>query len=299
LLIKDERAIDLVRDEKKPLREISCGYDAEYVQVEPGIAYQRQIIGNHVALVERGRAGPRCSIQDEETMPQSKPKTGMSALFAKMIRAMRTGDQALLARVADEAAEEQERIEDEEREAAEAEAKKQTADTIAELKKTVDELESKVAELQAKVGDDDTEELDENGQPKAKTGDNDGEPTDEEKTKTEDAMRDTMPRAEILVPGFTVDAAPKRPADVVALQRKVLRAADAAALQPLLAGRTVDALPDDAVATVFIAAAEMKRATNNARAQVPGRTQDHRGQPGAVTAAEINRRNAEFYKQSN
>jgi uncharacterized protein len=61
LLITDGEAIAYV-NRKHP--ELSCGYDAEYDQAEPGHAIQRNIIGNHVALVDRGRAGPRCAIRD-------------------------------------------------------------------------------------------------------------------------------------------------------------------------------------------------------------------------------------------
>ena len=61
LLITDGEAIAYV-NAKRP--ELSCGYDAEYEQTDAGSAIQRNIIGNHVALVDRGRAGPRCAIRD-------------------------------------------------------------------------------------------------------------------------------------------------------------------------------------------------------------------------------------------
>ncbi|MDR1020498.1 MAG: DUF2213 domain-containing protein [Synergistaceae bacterium] len=47
------------------VREISCGYDGEYEQTEPGRVRLNSMIGNHVALVERGRAGHRVAIGDE------------------------------------------------------------------------------------------------------------------------------------------------------------------------------------------------------------------------------------------
>ena len=64
LVITDARAIEYVN---KAMPEVSAGYEATYEQKEPGRGVQRDIVGNHVALVERGRAGPRCSIQDEDT----------------------------------------------------------------------------------------------------------------------------------------------------------------------------------------------------------------------------------------
>lgn len=61
LVIQDADAIAKVEAGK---REVSCGYDALYEQVEPGRAKQSQIIGNHVALVRQGRCGVRCAIGD-------------------------------------------------------------------------------------------------------------------------------------------------------------------------------------------------------------------------------------------
>lgn len=63
LLITTEKGIELV---KAGLREVSCGYDAQYEQIEKGKGRQRDIIGNHVALVTKGRAGSRCTIQDNK-----------------------------------------------------------------------------------------------------------------------------------------------------------------------------------------------------------------------------------------
>jgi len=69
LLITDADAIKEVRGGK---REVSLGYSAEYEQLEPGRARQFDIIVNHVALVEKGRCGPRCAIGDH-AMPAKKP----------------------------------------------------------------------------------------------------------------------------------------------------------------------------------------------------------------------------------
>jgi len=65
LLITTEKAIELV---KAGLREVSCGYDAEYSEIEEGIGLQKDIIGNHLALVDKGRAGSRCRINDKKTI---------------------------------------------------------------------------------------------------------------------------------------------------------------------------------------------------------------------------------------
>jgi len=71
LIIKHEEAIEAV---EKGMREVSCGYDGERESIKPGLGRFTRIIGNHVALVERGRCGPACAIGDEDTTMANKPK---------------------------------------------------------------------------------------------------------------------------------------------------------------------------------------------------------------------------------
>lgn len=332
LLITDAEAIEAVRvkldDAGRPvpgqdvLREVSCGYEADYVQDRPGVAFQRNIVGNHVALVPRGRAGPRCSIQDEEVEIMTTANTTGLSLMQRLLRALKTGDSALIKRTADEAEKE---LTAEEKKAADEEAekeKKETADAIAALvstvgtlAKTVDALakgkkagdeigpnegdQSKAAKLDDKgnpIGDDELSE-----EEKKKAADAEAET---EKKETADAMRDTASRAEILVPGFsmpTTDSIKTRDA-VTVLQRKVLvdaiKTEDGKALiVPLLSGRTVDALDAVGVRTVFVAASMLMGQQNNARGVRRGVSTKDFGT--VVTPAEINRRNAEFWnKQS-
>lgn len=72
MLIQDQRAISQVRD---GLREVSCGYEAEYEDLGGGRGRQMSITGNHVALVRRGRCGPICSIGDSEMRTRDKSST--------------------------------------------------------------------------------------------------------------------------------------------------------------------------------------------------------------------------------
>lgn len=83
LLITAADAIDYVN---RKLPELSAGYNAEYDQDENqrGHAIQRNIVANHVALVDRGRAGPRVAIKDSEStkgavMPRSTFKATLRA----------------------------------------------------------------------------------------------------------------------------------------------------------------------------------------------------------------------------
>ena len=75
ILITDAQAIQLV---KAGLREVSCGYEAEYEQTEVGKGRQTNIVGNHLALVEQGRAGSSYAINDE------KRKGSMSKMIEKL-----------------------------------------------------------------------------------------------------------------------------------------------------------------------------------------------------------------------
>lgn len=73
LLITDKDAIEDVRSDK---REVSLGYDADYRKTGPGRGTQADILGNHVALVDRGRCGPRCAIHDHDSLqPLGKENT--------------------------------------------------------------------------------------------------------------------------------------------------------------------------------------------------------------------------------
>lgn len=72
LIITDEDLIKSVLDGK---REVSCGYDADYEQTADGEGRQFNIIGNHIALVEKGRCGPRCAIGDQAFLKEDDMKT--------------------------------------------------------------------------------------------------------------------------------------------------------------------------------------------------------------------------------
>lgn len=61
LLITDATAVHHVN---MNFPELSAGYNSEYVQTGLGKAIQRGIVGNHVAIVDQGRAGPRVAFRD-------------------------------------------------------------------------------------------------------------------------------------------------------------------------------------------------------------------------------------------
>src|SRR5260363_244591 len=80
VLITDAFAIQQVR---AGLREVSCGYEADYQQVSPGRGVARQIVGNHIALVKRGRCGSRCSIGDRHMADNKGARNGFTDKLRK------------------------------------------------------------------------------------------------------------------------------------------------------------------------------------------------------------------------
>jgi len=63
LVVYDKTLIAEIRDGK---REVSCGYECTYEASGDGTYLQKDIRGNHVAVVKSGRAGDRVAIQDSK-----------------------------------------------------------------------------------------------------------------------------------------------------------------------------------------------------------------------------------------
>jgi hypothetical protein len=109
VLITDAEAIALV--ESGEMREVSCGYEADYEQddEEPGKGRQTKIVGNHLALVDQGRAGAAYAIRDHKTgkVHMSKKKASKKTVMDK-IASIFTKAQADAVKVADEAMEAEE-----------------------------------------------------------------------------------------------------------------------------------------------------------------------------------------------
>lgn len=85
LLITDRMAIELV---KNGLREVSCGYEADYEQEDgaEGSGFQRNIIGNHLALVDQGRAGPSYAINDHKGVDTMTFQEKVKAFVSKVTK---------------------------------------------------------------------------------------------------------------------------------------------------------------------------------------------------------------------
>lgn len=107
LLIMDAQGISIIESGKA---EVSLGYDADYVVVEPGIGRQEDLYINHVAIVEEGRCGPRCAIRDSKpkdctmTTPVKTSKTVRDKLSAFFTQAFKAKDAAEVEKLVEDAA---------------------------------------------------------------------------------------------------------------------------------------------------------------------------------------------------
>lgn len=96
LLITTKDGIKAVQNGK---REVSLGYEADYFEIVPGVGKQTNIIINHVALVEQGRCGPRCAINDEKpnldievTMKRRNVNDRLKSLLRRAFKAKDSDD---------------------------------------------------------------------------------------------------------------------------------------------------------------------------------------------------------------
>lgn len=303
LLITDASAIAAVRDGK---REVSCGYDADYDQIEAGVARQRNIIGNHVALVQYGRCGSRCSIGDED---MTTKKTWTDRLLA----AFKAKDENGMAEALKEAEKETKDTESEELK----ERMGKMEDSLSKLTGDIKTVKDSLGTVQKWIGTNGAKKDDPNPAAAdgalsewAKEEEKEAEHKTTDSVSMEDEFTATVALAEIVAPGIklpTFDAglAPKSTKDrLCALRRRSLIAATTAestkdTVSALLGGRTIDKLSCDEARLVFDGTAELVRRANNTKSttrQATTATADKKD--GAInTLADVNKRNRELYGQ--
>ena len=68
-------------------REISCGYECKYMERDDGTYCQKDIIGNHVAVVEEGRAGHGVAIRDAKAKPEGGKQMAKKSILHRMFAA--------------------------------------------------------------------------------------------------------------------------------------------------------------------------------------------------------------------
>ena len=309
LLIHDKDAIEAVRDGK---REVSNGYDADYEQIEAGRGRQLNIMGNHVALVENGRCGSRCAIQDRSL--DMKKKSVMDAL----LRAFKAKDAAEIEKIAKdmETGEEEARegsthvhvhLNGEKKEAKAEEGKVGAEDDGAEAEKaeggSVEERLARIEALLEKLFSSDDEEAGEEGNEGAENMDEEEAPRadnkeDNKKDDDEKATKDARARLEILVPGMKLPvrdtkADPKKFRDsICAAKRRALDTAFAGdhreVLKPLLAGIDLKKAGRSTIDALFISGSEMVKVKNNDAQTRGGASTRDNGK--AMSIADINKK---------
>lgn len=270
ILLTDEAAIGLVQG---GLREISCGYDADYEQSEPGRARQSNIYGNHVALVARGRAGPTHSIRDEETT--------MSVLDRLKAKFKAKTDDELETKLSGVSVED----DDDSNNTGAAPVTAATTDANADAEK--EQMRAEIAELKAQRTAD--------AEAAAKTKREAAESAEAERVagqNTADA-KTHIPKAEILVPGIAVNDGE----DSAAFKRRVLKTAHTGdakdSVEPFVAGQAIDDMAAAEVTAAFAGAAELQRQRNNTSGARTGITTKDAAQ--VDTPASINETNRAFW----
>lgn len=312
LLITEKMAIGLVRN---GLRQVSCGYEAEYEQTGEGEGKQIKIIGNHVALVEEGRAGSSYAITDHKRKVSSMEKTLIEKLKARFG-----------AKVVDEAmAEEKKEAKDAPTVANESydELKGMMKDMAEKLESGLKSIGAKDEKEEPKKDDDDDKAKDEEESKKeekskdepasmedrmkaleaavsklleSKAGDEESEDDDfEESSMTGDAAR-----AEILSPGIKLGK--KEKAEDMSFKSKALTAAYATedgkeVIDTLIGGKKLTLDSNERVSMLFTAASEIlsaKRGTGLESTKNPlgFEVRDENVVTGAITAEKMNEINA-------
>lgn len=299
LLITDAKAIEDVRN---GLRQVSCGYDAEYEQLAVGRGRQTNIVGNHVALVERGRCGPRCAIGDSDTMSKKKQLSFADRLRRAFMSKDAEAAEAL-AKEAETADEEEEEEEDK------GNARTGDAATLDAILKAVNALGARVGDMEGKMDeltkDDDEEEETQTTDTVLEAEQAASNPSATGTAYTGDAalLTDLRSRAEILAPGITFatrDAKVKTADHICACQRQALgKAMDTeggkAIVEPFLMGRALDQMTADQVSAAFTGASELAKLSNNSQGTRTSTTTKDFGRTRSIS--DINAANKHFWNK--
>ena len=299
-LITDRDAILTVKSRKK--REVSCGYDADYEVVGPGLLRQRNIVGNHAAIVDKGRAGARCVIMDAEN-EEDEPMKNLKEVAQALKKLWKDATD-------EEKKEAKEEMEDcigktKDGEEEEVSALERLDKRISALEKSDKEVHKNLDALMKKGGTKDEEEETEEEKKKRE---------EEEKEKsggaTTDGIRaafqDAASRAEILVPGKSMPTfdGTGRLEDAAGIldkaKRDILSAAYATddgrrVIELFTRGPVKDfgSLDKATCDAAFVGASELMARRNNAGFIRTNVTTKDFGQAHTVTG--INKRNAEFW----
>ena len=330
MIVRGRKGLDAVEDQG--ISEVSPGYDADYEPIpdRPGHYKQTRIVGNHLAIVERGRGGRGVRIGDHESKPMAfKKKTWGQKLMAAITTQDADGIEEAIREGADEMPERIEprldaKTEDDDINTVGENDDKFHTEMMAAISGLGDKIDALVAAMTTKTTDEDQTEKDccdegedqkkEDEKAVAETEDEAACLTDEGKAvPTGDAAfsavkLDTLKTAEILAPGIkrgTMDSATS-PAE----QRAAIKAMRVAALETGLRGpngsvirRYLGAQPPknmtaDAVFVAFRAAGDAMSEANRKSSFTRPKLAAQPQAGGIVTTADINARNRAFYSRS-
>ena len=288
LLITDSATIALIVAKKK--REVSPGYDAELEEVKPGLGRQTRILGNHLAIVDRGRGGPTCAIQDKETdMAKRRTMSLMDRLRAAFRDNDETAFESALADAPEGLGEEPDgdeggvHVHIHNAPTEPAPAAVTTADTDENpYEARFKALEDAIAGMTARFDEMAAAKPD----PEPVVAVTDEEAEEDEPADSSEVM-DAAAKAEIIFPGYktgTMDGQPKRRA-ITDMRRDVLTRALAdsarkAPVEAILAGVDLAASKPAQVRVLFDAAAAVAK-SHNARPRINAIPQ------GPMTAAKL------------
>lgn len=313
LLITDKAAIQKVIDGKV---EISLGYDADYQEISKGKGVQSNIIGNHVALVDKGRCGSRCSIGD--SFMADKKATKKRASIGDRIRQLvftRDAEEAekLAKQVEDEEPEEKTKTGDEDPDDEPEDGKTKTGDALAKIMRKLNTMDAQIKALQktkdSESKEDEKTEDEEEDDEEGKTKDDvlGAEEADKlsdagVKNYTGDSLKEVLSRAEILSPGIklpTMDSANNGKV-VLNAKRSALKTAYATTdgekiIAPFVGQNpNFDTMSAATIDAAFIGASELMRQTNNAKGVRSGiSTKDFGRAPMSIS--DINAQNRQFW----
>lgn len=326
ILVTVAEAIRLI---KSGMREVSCGYEAEYVQLGIGLGMQTNILGNHLALVEQGRAGAAYAINDQKGAKMAKISERIKGIFAKAAdeatkvvddaaegdKTKKTDDEmpkwgrdlqkqmklvtdAMMSAMPAMAAGDKEEEEEEKKKAddAEGEEKKKSEDEAPAWAQDMAKCMNAIMEkLEGKSKDADEEEESED----ADKDDEDAKDDDFEQTTAADTG-DTAARIEILAPGMKFKG---KDAMKQALEHAYTAKDHKMLIEGLHGGKTVDfkKMTAKTVDHLFYAASEVikiARTKDFSRARTGVRDSASMIQGSETVSAEkLNEINAKFYAQ--
>lgn len=331
LLITDKKAIEYVN---RDLPELSCGYDSDYEQPEAGRGIQRNIVGNHVALVERGRAGPRCAINDKQPTGAKtmSDKTKFLDKLGRLLKAFQANDaKALDAEMEDGTKDEgfgamdakikdainkhmKDWMSNKDDRGKEKTSEEKGAEEKESMKKSEKEDKSAKKAEDEKLTTGITKEQHEYFKEKFAQDEKDAilsaetlkqNPTMLGRVWVGDSasqtVKEILTRAEILAPGISIPTTDSvshtalKSFMYTALARAATTDAGKACLKPFLLDRKLETLDGRETLAVFNGAAELMRMSNN-KANHPGtKTKDDFG--SAVTPDAINEANKKFWAE--